>query len=43
MVADELVALLELVVAFAVAVVPVAAAAMGVAELPVRDCTAVIV
>jgi hypothetical protein len=42
MVADELLALLELLVAFAVALVALAAVAEGVAELPVRACTAVI-
>jgi hypothetical protein len=43
MVADELLVLLELLVAFAVALVPLAAAAVGVADVPVRACTAVIV
>jgi hypothetical protein len=41
MVADELVALLELVVAFAVALVALDAVAVGVAELPIRACAAV--
>jgi hypothetical protein len=41
MVADELAPLLELLVAFAVGLVLLAAVGAGVAELPVRACAAV--